>query len=114
MKTINVEKWNPMGVAWYYKSEGKHSAEQFCDDLLVPELNDHKEPFTVVLNGFKVGVSSQMLTIMAFYLMDTLKYSYEELTTRIVFKGYLGEEQNDFLIALQECQHEQAKRMLKY
>lgn len=112
MKIINAEQWNPMGIAWYYKSEGEHSAEQFCDDIIIPELKNHDQPFTIDLTTLKVGISSQMLSIIAFYLILDNGYSRDEISKRVNFLGYHEIEKNDFLNSTIEAEHEKARRML--
>lgn len=86
MKTIDASKWSH-SLQWYYKHEGDYSAEKFCDDIIIRELEEHDEPFTIDFSNFKVGVSTQMVWIMGYYLVK-MGYKAEDIEARVTFVEY--------------------------
>ncbi|MBM26455.1 MAG: hypothetical protein CL760_12415 [Chloroflexi bacterium] len=84
IKTIDVSKAWEHEVFWYYKHEGVNSAEQFCDDVIIPELEKNDEPFIIDLSNTQSGISTQGIWIVGYYLYKQ-GYSVETLLERIRF-----------------------------
>lgn len=111
MKTIQASDWGN-SLAWYYKTEGDKSAEQFCDDMIIPELTGHKEPFAIDFTSFKIGVSTQMVWIMGYYLFNN-GFSVDEIKERVTFIDHdFKDTQEEFIESVVDAERQLAKETL--
>ena len=84
IKTIDVSKVWKHEIFFYYKHESVNSAEQFCDDVIIPELEKNEKPFIIDFSNTKLGISTQGIWIVGYYLYKQ-GYSVETLLERISF-----------------------------
>lgn len=111
MKTIQAEKWHS-SIDWYYAHEGSHSAEQFCDDVVIPALNENNEALSIDFSKLKLGVSIQMIWIIGFYLYNK-GFSVDELKNRIVIIDHpCKNTHKEFMLSINDAQNQKAKNVL--
>lgn len=101
MKKIDVAAVWDSEMIFYYQREGKKSVEQFCVDVIVPELKRHDEPLLIDFSQTKLGISIQKVWILGTYLISKAGFSPSELEKRIILKeeGF-SDIQDEFLSSI--------------
>lgn len=111
MKVIKADEWNS-SFHWYYISEGEYSAEQFCEDVIIPALKIDKEPFIIDFSDFKIGISTQMIWIVGYYLFKK-GFSVKEIKDRITIVDHnFKDTHNEFILSIVDAERELAKKTL--
>lgn len=112
MKIIDASLWNKY-LAVYYKHEGEYSAESFCDEVIIPELENGTHPFVVDFSNFDMGVSIQMVWIMGYYLFNK-GYQPKDIEKRVTLKELdFKDTHEEFIKSINDAQHNQVKKTIQ-
>ncbi|WP_425263345.1 non-canonical purine NTP pyrophosphatase [Vibrio owensii] len=104
MIKVDVAKEWGREVIFYYLWEGKNSAEQFCEDVVIPALRGSDEIIEFSFDNCMTGLTHQQTSIIAFYLVRNASFDPEELKRRVRFKEESFDSINEeFADAVQEA-----------